>query len=810
MEKRFHLFVRKHAGGVSAQVLVHPHLATMADDLATARADLAHVLEKLLVRGELWDRPAFFEDAHLRKVDLHIRAVQRGRLLEVPMRFSVLVHGAGRGAARRAGAGAPRVGPTGASGRAAARGPVHVQVPRLGVDGDLDDVADVDAYVEELIRHELYLAPLGRLLALAYVGSEQLDHLTVQARPRDPAPRARPALAAVVASAMPSGLAEACRRLDDDAASGHLDHAFQREAELARLIEIVGARTRASVLLVGPSSVGKTTLVHELAYRARDPGSPAAGLELYATSAGRIVAGMRYLGEWQGRVERMLLELRKRRAVLHLGGLGELVALGDRDGADLGRMLLPAIEAGEVSVILEATAEEVARAERSHGALVAALRQLPLPPLDPERAALALAQVAARVGRARKVRFAEGALDRALDLSERFGDGPLPGGAAALLREAATAAAAARPAGSADAHPRGVGGAAGAVAPARARADAASTPLLDADAITTAFSTRTGYRRDLIDPARALDPVEVRAFFAGRVLGQDQATELFTELVLMLKTGLADPRRPLGSFLLLGPTGVGKTESALALAGFLFGDDHRLVRFDMSEYAAPGSAARLLSSGGGADAGARGLAGRVAAQPFGVVLLDEIEKADASVHDLLLQVLGEGRLTDPRGHTVSLRNTIIVLTSNLGADGAGRSLGFSSAQADPGAADGHYRSAAAAYFRPELLNRFGAVVPYRPLGPDVVAQLARRGLDHALGREGLTQRGVRVRYDDAVVARLAELGFDARLGARPLVRAIEAHVVAPLARLLAAAGAHPPAELRLVVADGVIVVEPGP
>jgi ATP-dependent Clp protease ATP-binding subunit ClpC len=241
---------------------------------------------------------------------------------------------------------------------------------------------------------------------------------------------------------------------------------------------------------------------------------------------------------------------------------------------------------------------------------------------------------------------------------------------------------------------------------------------------------------------------------------------------------------------------VGKTESALALASYLFGDARRLARFDMAEYAAPGSAQRLLSSSGGAPS----LARRVREQPFGVVLLDEVEKADGGVHDLLLQVLGEGRVSDDSGHTVSFRNTIVLLTSNLGADSVGRSIGFGGGSA--AAHDAHYRAAAARFFRPELLNRFDQIVPYRPLGPEVVARLARRALDEALGREGLLMRNVRVTYDDAVVARLAELGFDARLGARPLKRVVETQVVAPLARLLARSAVRPASRLHLALGAG--------
>jgi ATP-dependent Clp protease ATP-binding subunit ClpC len=305
----------------------------------------------------------------------------------------------------------------------------------------------------------------------------------------------------------------------------------------------------------------------------------------------------------------------------------------------------------------------------------------------------------------------------------------------------------------------------------------------------------------LIDPSVRLDPDEVLARLKERVVGQDEAMALLRNLVVTLKTGLCDPSRPLGAYLLLGPTGVGKTESALSLAAYLFGDEKRLTRFDMAEYAAPGSAFRLTAAG----AGQGSLTARVREQPFGVVLLDEIEKADGGVHDLLLQLLGEGRLTDAHGRTVSFRNTVVLLTSNLGAESSGRTFGFGGASAD---ARGHYLAAATQFFRPELVNRLDQIVAYHPLTPAEVKAIAVRVLERAVRREGLARRGVSVRWSPEVVDRLAELGFDPRYGARPLKRAVEQHVVAPLAALLAKAGTGAPKSIHLSVdSSGAIVAD---
>ncbi len=216
----------------------------------------------------------------------------------------------------------------------------------------------------------------------------------------------------------------------------------------------------------------------------------------------------------------------------------------------------------------------------------------------------------------------------------------------------------------------------------------------------------------------------------------------------------------------------------------------------MAEYAAPGSSWRLVASG---NAQGGSLTARVREQPFGVVLLDEIEKADAGVHDLLLQLLGEGRLTDSSGRTVSFRNTVVLLTSNLGAESSGKSMGFGDSQLEYRA---HYLAAASQFFRPELVNRLDQIVAYQPLSREHIRQIAGRVLEQALAREGLLRRSVKVKYGPAVIDRLAELGFDARYGARPLKRAVEQHVISAIAAVLAAASEKPPAEIELQVDAG--------
>ncbi len=789
MEKKFHLFVRRHTGtGVTVSVVGRPELTAFGEDVGRARGDLSAALRGLLERGHqnLAYATTHWPGMELRRVDVTLRAPQNRRLLPVPMRFSVLVRPADKGRERPA-KGKPL------------EGPVELFVPRLGLRHSIQEARDLELWVEEFVRQELFMAPLDRLRAASYEGVESLEVLAVSFRapkaaadePGDDEPRdddGEPDDLRRRFPPLPEGLAEASRALHQEAALGTLERAFQRDRELARLIELLTGPRRAGVLLLGPGGAGKTALVHELAARAAPAEGPLAGLELYSTSGARIVAGMRYLGEWQARLERMLRSLRMRRAVLHIGSLAEfLSAFPTGSGLDGAGYLGPAIAAGDVAVVIEATPDDVARAERTHASFLQTLRPLALPPLDRAGAWLALNSVATRMGREQRLRFDEAALRAAMDVTERFYPrSPLPGMAVSLLRAAAQ-------------HRASPGalapGAPAALAPG---APLANTPFaaLGAGAVLEAFARRTGLPKSLVDPDAPLEPDEVLAALQRRVVGQDAALALLRDLVVTLKTALGDPRKPLGSFLLLGPTGVGKTESALALTEFLFGDEKRLVRLDLSEFAAPGSAARLLGLYGAEGV----LTRRVREQPFGVVLLDEIEKADGGVHDLLLQLLGEGRLTDATGCTVDFTNTVIVMTSNLGADNAGRAVGFGETTAT--GLDAHYRAAAARFFRPELLNRIDHLVPYRALGRDSVLAIARRALDAALAREGLARRGVAVTYDPAVVDLLADLGLDPRYGARPLKRTIEQRVVTPLAWLLAARGAAPPKRVRLAANRG--------
>jgi ATP-dependent Clp protease ATP-binding subunit ClpC len=293
------------------------------------------------------------------------------------------------------------------------------------------------------------------------------------------------------------------------------------------------------------------------------------------------------------------------------------------------------------------------------------------------------------------------------------------------------------------------------------------------------FQRETGLPEVLLRDDLPLPHETVLQQFRSEVLGQEAACQAAAGVVTALKSGLNDPQRPLGVLLFCGPTGVGKTEMAKALSRFVFGAGSvkdRLVRLDMSEYAGYGAAQRLFQN---ADGELSEFIQRIRRQPFVVVLFDEIEKAAPEVLDALLGVLDEGRLTDRFGRTTTFRSAVIVMTSNVGADRAA-TMGFDSS-AQPA-----FERIAMDTFRPEFFNRIDSVITFRPLSHETILALARRELEAITGREGFSKNRLQLEWTSAVEEHLASAGYDARYGARPLHRAVEKLVIAPLAKWLLA------------------------
>jgi ATP-dependent Clp protease ATP-binding subunit ClpA len=555
----------------------------------------------------------------------------------------------------------------------------------------------------------------------------------------------------------------------------------RRDALVDRVLAVLAAAGRSSVLLVGSPDVGKTTLVNELARRlaSGDVPDPLRGRELWRIPANELIAGTRYSGMWQDRARRLVAEARDTGSILMMGDPSAILDAGrwSESSNNLGRFLRTYVESGEISIICEATEEIVAAAHRQEPSFVDVFQRVDVPEPKPDEALAILQDAAARLAHRMAVPIDESAVGAAVELTRRYEPyRSLPGKAVHLLEEAVRDVVA--------------GGAV-------RRAD-----------VVAAFAARSGLPHDLLSDEAPLDLEAARHFFVERVLGQPDAIDAVVELLGVVKAGLNAPEKPLGTFFFIGPTGVGKTELAKALAEFLFGDRDRLLRFDMGEYGLRDAIPRLIGTAWQSDDEGE-LTRRVREQPFCVVLLDEIEKAHPDVFDVLLSMLGEGRLTDSNGRTADFRNAILIMTSNLGAarrqSGA---IGFASGALDERERlRGHYREQVQEFFRPEFVNRIDRVVAFDELDRDVVRRIARREVGRLLLREGIVRRQLLVEVDDAAIEKLADAGFDPQFGARPLQRQIEHAVISPVARLIVTKRPQPGDVVRVHVADGELCVD---
>jgi ATP-dependent Clp protease ATP-binding subunit ClpC len=516
-----------------------------------------------------------------------------------------------------------------------------------------------------------------------------------------------------------------------------------------------------SFLLVGPAGAGKTTFVRRMASHLfeRARGKRGQRTRLYATSTDRIVAGMVYLGMWQERVLALVGELSGENDFLYVDRLPDLLR-PQPGGGTVADLLAPAVASGELVLVAECDEAELRWCRERAARLLDAFHLVRIEEMSPA-ALLELVPIYQRRRNPRLSLHPDAARRMVAHLAAFRPDVRFPGKAFRFL----------------DWLNQDLG------------TTGAPVELFPRDA-SEAFSRHSGVPTEILSddvPAGARD---IAGKLRRAVIGQDEACDVCGRVVARLKAGMQDPERPVGTLLFVGPTGVGKTELAKQLAAYLFGDEARLVRADMSEYMNPGSSQRLLDVGPGVTS----LAQEIRRQPLSVVLFDEIEKAHPEVFDLLLGVLGEGRLTDAAGRLVDCRMTLLIMTSNLG--GGTRVPGFGEGEA----AD--HLGAVRRHFRAEFLGRLDAVVSFRPLGRAEVEAIVELEVEKASRRVGLKRRGIRLALGREARARLADLGFDPRLGARPLKRVLEERVVTPLAVRLAADPDYRDRAIRIVTAAG--------
>ena len=614
------------------------------------------------------------------------------------------------------------------------------------------------------------------------------------------------------------------RDLTQLAREGKLDPVIGRDNEIMRLIQILSRRTKNNPVLIGEAGVGKTAIAEGVAQKIATNDVPEilSGKRVVALDLGAMIAGSRFRGEFEERLKAIMEEVQRAKGdvILMIDELHTVVGAGAAQGAmDASNMLKPALARGELQCIGATTLDEFHKHIEKDAALERRFAPIYVDEPSVEDTIKMLHGLRDRYEAHHKVRFSDEALEAAAHLSERYvTDRHLPDKAIDLMDEAAAKlrvalysmppdlkslkteidklAAEEEQAGLERDYERAAQKKA-----ERLRLDQEYNgkrdhweaehhldEVVDVNDIAAVVHQWTGIPVTQMLETESEKLLHMEARLHERIIGQEEAIHAISDAIRRARSGLKDPARPIGSFIFIGPSGVGKTELAKALAWFMFDDEDAMVRVDMSEYREQHTVSRLFGAPPGYVGYEEGgqLTEAVRRRPYRVVLFDEIEKAHPEVWNALLQILDDGRLTDGQGNVVDFRNTVLIMTSNLGTEYVrkGGTLGFLSGKADSSERESHDKidKALKAAFRPEFLNRIDEIIMFSPLSLEEMEQIVVLQMKEVQDR--LNTYNIAVQLTDAACSWLAKEGYDPAFGARPLRRAIQKYLESPLSKEL--------------------------
>ncbi len=549
------------------------------------------------------------------------------------------------------------------------------------------------------------------------------------------------------------------RNLTRLASEGRIGPIYERRdiiSELASQLLIEGN----NVLLVGEPGTGKNAVVEALAcWMVRSEVDLPYKIIVECTHIS-FQAFCLYVHEFETKFQMIVEELRKNNALLFFDqinlalGAGGVVGFEERTLANL---LNPYLGRKEITIIGATTPDGYKAMLRVNPTFASRFTRIDIPPITSDQALMILNELKFELEEKYQIKIEDQVFSTIIDMSERFyRERFFPGKAFEVLRDV--------------------------IATERRSTKSSTTNWVKKEHVYEVFKKRTGLPNFIIYRNKAVKKDDVRDFFTQRLFGQDEAVEEVVNTILNFKAELNDPQKPVAVFLFAGSTGVGKTYLARLLADYLFGSEEKLFRYDMSEYSTPNSIEKLIN--GRRDDKKGKLVEDILASPFSVILFDEIEKAHPNIFNLLLSLIGEGRLTDERGRTVNFCNTIIIMTSNIGVELYSRFPIGLRTDHEVNITENDLLKKIKEYFRPEFIGRLTKIIPFKPLTKEQIRVIARKEVDRLIERKGIVLRRLKVNVTDKVIDFLIEMGYSAEFGVRPMQRAVERYIGYPLAEVI--------------------------